>query len=88
VLSGEKITFEFSNKLGDKLYFFEIFLNPIFLDGVITGVSALSVDITDRKNAELKLEEYTEELKHLPMKLKKSSLELLPTISELLFKVS
>ncbi len=49
-LSGERVVFEFSNPIGNELSFYQIFLNPIILDGKITGVAALSIDITDQKN--------------------------------------
>lgn len=51
-LKGEKIVFEFSSQVGNQYKYFEIYLNPILVGGSITGVSALSVDISDRKNAE------------------------------------
>jgi PAS domain S-box-containing protein len=55
-LSGEKVDFEFSETILGKKYYFQVFLNPIFIDGKIKGVSALSVDITELKEAEEKLE--------------------------------
>lgn len=52
VLSGQRIIFEFSARVGDKIHFYEVFLNPIISDGKITGATALSVDITIRKEVE------------------------------------
>ncbi|NOR75006.1 MAG: PAS domain S-box protein, partial [Draconibacterium sp.] len=49
-LSGERVVFEFSNSIGNELYSYQVYLNPIILDGKITGVAALSIDITDQKN--------------------------------------
>jgi len=51
-LTGEKVFFEFSEKLGEENHFFDVTLNPIISEGKITGVSCLSIDITDRKNAD------------------------------------
>jgi PAS domain S-box-containing protein len=62
-LSGEKIEFEFSIEQSDGVKFFQIFLNPIISDGVVTGVSALSVDITERKRSESDLQK-SDELKN------------------------
>jgi PAS domain S-box-containing protein len=56
-LKGEKITFEFTEKILGRIFNFEVFLNPIYSVGKITGVSALSVDITERKRAEQELQE-------------------------------
>ena len=52
VFAGERVVFEFSSHIGNELYFYEVFLNPIILGGKITGVSALSINITDRKQSE------------------------------------
>lgn len=51
-LKGEKITFEFSEKIHGATFYFDIFLNPIFSEGKITGVTALSIDITEWKKAD------------------------------------
>jgi len=52
VLSGEYLTFRFSNQFKNDLKFYEVTLTPIFSDGDVLGVSALSQDITARKKAE------------------------------------
>ncbi|MDA3938343.1 MAG: PAS domain S-box protein [Spirochaetia bacterium] len=44
-LSGEAIVFEFSNPSGHS---YKISLNPIITNNEVTGVTALSIDITDR----------------------------------------
>jgi len=48
-LAGQKTVFEFSAQTGNDLKFYEVYLNPILLEGKITGASALSLDITARK---------------------------------------
>lgn len=52
VLSGEHLTFRFSNQINNELKFYEATLNPIISDGKVIGVSALSQEITSRKKAE------------------------------------
>ncbi|KAF0111977.1 MAG: integral membrane sensor signal transduction histidine kinase [Chloroflexi bacterium] len=54
-LSGEKVSFEFGETIQGVRFYFNVFLNPILSNGKIIGVSALSVDITERKQAEEKL---------------------------------
>lgn len=54
-LSGERIVFEFPHQIDNKFRYFQVSLNPIVLDDKITGVSALSDDITERKLSEEKL---------------------------------
>jgi PAS domain S-box-containing protein len=51
-LNGKRVYFEYSNHVGKELHYYEVFLNPIISDGKITGVSALSANITYRKRAE------------------------------------
>ncbi|MCF6270733.1 MAG: PAS domain S-box protein [Melioribacteraceae bacterium] len=48
-LSGEKYSFEFKAKSGKNIHHYEVSLNPIISQKKITGVSALSIDITERK---------------------------------------
>ena len=55
-LAGNKVEFEFSETILGKKYYSQVFLNPIFINEKIKGVSALSVNITDLKEAEAKLE--------------------------------
>ena len=61
-LNGEKKSFEFSHDFGDITRFFRTSLNPIIENGEITGVAAMSVDITDIKEAERKLRESENQL--------------------------
>ena len=51
-LGGERVVFELSNQVENELHFYEVSLNSIISDGKVTGVSGLSVDITERKQAE------------------------------------
>ncbi len=51
-LAGKQISFEFSNQMPDALYYFEVSLNPTYIDDTITGVSGISINITDRKLSE------------------------------------
>lgn len=52
VLKGEKISFEFSVIINNQTRYFNVFLNPIVIDKNIMGVTALSLDITDKKLSE------------------------------------
>ncbi|MGE5394130.1 MAG: PAS domain S-box protein [Candidatus Saccharibacteria bacterium] len=51
-LSGRRVVFEYSNQVGDELHDYEVFLNPVFSNKKVTGVTALSVIVTWRKHAE------------------------------------
>lgn len=51
-LRGKRVYFEYSNHVGKELHYYEVFLNPIISEGEITGVSALSANISYRKRAE------------------------------------
>lgn len=51
-LSGRRVVFEYSNQVGDMLHDYEVFLNPVFSNKKVTGVTALSVIVTWRKQAE------------------------------------
>jgi PAS domain S-box-containing protein len=56
-LTGEKLKFEFYETIQGILFYFDVFLNPIFSEGKVTGVSALSVDVTERRRSEQELRE-------------------------------
>jgi PAS domain S-box-containing protein len=63
-LAGEKQFFEFRETVNDKIFYFNVYLNPIFSEGNVTGVSALSIDVTARKKEEealIKAKEKAEE---------------------------
>ncbi len=59
-LAGERLTFEFSESLPDGVHYYEVALNPIKAGKEILGVSAISLDTTERKKIESALHE-TEE---------------------------
>ena len=52
VFEGKYVSFEFSQVLDGKEHFFEVLMNPIYTDNKVSGLSALSMDITQRKQAE------------------------------------
>jgi PAS domain S-box-containing protein len=64
-LAGQKVSFEFFATVQSSRFYFNVFLNPIFSDGKISGVSALSVDITERKQAEEDLRESEDKFKYI-----------------------
>jgi len=51
-LSGEKYSFEFTEDIEETTHYFEVSLNPIISNKTITGVSAFSIDITERKQTD------------------------------------
>jgi PAS domain S-box-containing protein len=64
-LKGERINFEFSYPIENKLSYYEVSLNPIVSDNNITGLSAISRNITSRKEAEMALAKRESELRAL-----------------------
>ncbi len=62
VLLGEKLTFDYEFEINNVSKYFEISLNPITIGNNITGISAISRNITERKTNETKLKEQNEEL--------------------------
>ena len=54
-LGGQRLKFEFSTPINDDISTFSIDLNPVFINGVVTGVNALSREITDQKKAAKRL---------------------------------
>ncbi len=65
VLKGENIVFEFSEFIADKEHFFQVSLNPIIEEENITGVSALSIEITELKKANKELQKHQNQLEEL-----------------------
>ncbi|MDF1550775.1 MAG: PAS domain S-box protein, partial [Bacteroidales bacterium] len=64
-LGGERLSFEFSEIiLGEKIYL-NVFLNPIIVGGEIKGVSALSLDITEKVTSERELKKSEEKFRKL-----------------------
>ncbi|NOZ62379.1 MAG: PAS domain S-box protein [Calditrichaeota bacterium] len=59
-LAGEQQTFEYQEELPDGVHVFEVLLNPIRVGKTIVGVSAISIDITERKAINEKLRESEE----------------------------
>lgn len=59
-LSGKKVTFEFSEIILGKRHYFAVYLNPIIINNEITGVTALSTDITELKELQINLKESEE----------------------------
>jgi len=53
-LRGNRISFEFKEDVFREIKYFRVNLNPIHTNNEITGVSAISVDITRQKLAEIK----------------------------------
>ena len=51
-LNGENIVFELSEIIDGKQHYYEVKLGPVFRKHKIVGVSAISSDITERKQAE------------------------------------
>jgi len=67
-LRGKRIWFEFIIEKNSKLDYYEVFLNPIYSNGAITGLSAIGHNITERKHAEMELKaakEKAEEINRL-----------------------
>ena len=64
-LKGERVTFEITNTINQEPHWHEITFNPIFFNGEITGVSALSIDFTERKKAEDAVKRSEEQFKLL-----------------------
>lgn len=56
-LGGKKIDFEFVHELNGRESFYQVSLNPVISNNEVTGVSALSTDITNQKLIEAALAE-------------------------------
>ena len=62
VLDGKTLEFEFMYPSGEENLYYRISLNPIIKDGKVSGISAISRDITNRKLAEEELNKRNKEL--------------------------
>jgi len=51
-LAGQKNTFEFSERIENQEYHYEVSLNPIINNNNVTEVSAISIDISGRKRGQ------------------------------------
>ncbi len=73
VLSGRKLSFIFTKIFNNNTYYLQIFLSPIYGEDEVTGVSAIGIDITKKRIAEIALEESEKrykamfEVNHAPM---------------------
>jgi len=56
-LNGEQFSFEFTHQIKEQTCTFKVSLNPVVSNNKISGVSALSVDVTDQKQIESILKE-------------------------------
>ena len=65
VFAGENVVFQFSENFGGSDHFYQVSLNPIVEGDNITGVSAISIEITDRVLAENKIFESEEKFRTL-----------------------
>ena len=54
-LTGQRVVFEITNQVECTIRYYKVSLNPIIADGKVTGVSGLSVDITEQEDALEKL---------------------------------
>ena len=57
VLTGNRLFFEDTHTLGDVVSYFEVEMNPLFVDGNVEGISIYTRDISIRKNTEIKFAE-------------------------------
>ncbi len=64
-LAGNRVSFEFNIKRGNGNQFYQVYLNPIVVDGKVCGASGMSVNITDQKNSEKALIESELQFKSL-----------------------
>lgn len=65
VFQGESVVFEFTHKLNGADEYFQVTLNPIISDGVVTGASAFSVNITEAKKNQLSIQESEKQFRSL-----------------------
>jgi PAS domain S-box-containing protein len=61
-LQGNKVNFEFTESINGKKHYFSVWLNPIYIKRRITGVTALSADVSElveaRENLKLSEEKF------------------------------
>lgn len=54
-LAGNKVSFEFTEVIYGIRHYYAVYLNPIYTNNEITGITALSTDITELKNLQFEL---------------------------------
>ncbi len=64
-LKGEEVVFEFSQEIRGSNHFYQTSLNPIVENDKITGISAISIDITKLKQVEEELKKHHNHLEEL-----------------------
>lgn len=63
VLNGKKEVFELTKSINEEIRYFEVSLNPVWLEMTIIGISGIMREITDRKKYENELRESRETYK-------------------------
>lgn len=89
-LNGEKMVFEVSYNFDGSEYHFQTSLNPIYEDNEITGISARSVNISEQKESEEKINKQLNELQRwhdAMINREEKTLELKIEINRLLQKL-
>ena len=51
-LAGERINFQFNEYINNNTHYFDIYINPIYTDNKVSGISIISIDTTDKVEAE------------------------------------
>jgi len=64
--NGKKVWFTKSYKLGDGTHYYQVSLNPIIEEDTVTGVSIISVDITEQETSAIR---YKTLFEHAPVPL-------------------
>ena len=83
-MKGEHVVFEFSNPIAKKLHSFEATLHPIYTNGIISGVSVITVNNTERKQAEHALIENSANMTAV-MENTRDSIWTINTVYEIVF---
>ncbi len=79
-LRGEKVSDVFQYPIEKSVYYFLHACNPVYQDGMVTGATMFSQDITELKQAQEKLREYNEDLEGI---VEQRSREIVATNAEL-----
>lgn len=54
-LSGKRVNFEFQQSFNNELHYFDVYLNPIIKDNIVSGVSVIAIETTDKVKADEQL---------------------------------